>query len=207
MKLGKTFYPILGVLLVCLPTMMLGQGNYGNASSPQRDPSAQNSMKSGSNDQMSGSTAESDKKFMRDAAEGGLAEVELGKLATEKGSSEEVKKFGQRMMNDHTKANDELKQLASSKGVDLPSQLSTKDRMLKEHLSKLSGPNFDRSYMENMVKDHKKDVADFNRESSSGKDSDVKQFASKTLPTLKEHLKEAEGISHVKTASSRPSSK
>jgi putative membrane protein len=206
MKLNKTFYPILGVLLVCLPTMMLGQSSNGNAT-PKHDASSQTSMKAGSNEQTSGSVPASDQKFLREAAEGGLAEVELGKLATEKGSSEEVKKFGQRMMEDHTKANDELKQLASSKGVNLPDQLSTKDRLLKEHLSKLSGPNFDRSYMENMVKDHKKDVADFARESNGAKDPDVKQFASKTLPTLKDHLKEAEGISHVKTASSKASSK
>jgi len=110
------------------------------------------------------------------------------------------------MVDDHTKANDELKQLASSKRVDLPDQVTAKDKMLKERLSKLSGPSFDRAYMENMVKDHKKDVADFNRESNSAKDPDVKHFASKTLPTLKDHLKEAEGISPTKTALNRKSS-
>jgi putative membrane protein len=204
--MNKHLYALLGVVLVCLSPVMLGQSSNGNAT-PTHNPSSKSSMKTGSNEQASGSMTSSDQKFMREAAEGGLAEVELGKLANEKGSTEEVRKFGQRMMEDHSKANDELKQLASSKGVALPDQLSTKDKMLKEHLAKLNGPNFDRSYMENMLKDHKKDVSDFARESNSGKDSDVKQFASKTLPTLKDHLKEAEEISHVKTASKGTSSK
>src|SRR5436305_2164503 len=148
-----------------------------------------------------------DSTFVKKAARGGLAEVELGKLATEKASSEEVKKFGQRMVDDHSKANEELKQLASSKNVNLPNEVSAKDKMTKERLSKLSGESFDRAYMQDMVKDHKKDVADFSRESNSAKDPDVKQFASKTLPTLKDHLKEAEGIAPARktTASNRSS--
>ena len=111
------------------------------------------------------------------------------------------------MVDDHSKANEELKQLASSKNVNLPNEVSAKDKMTKERLSKLSGESFDRAYMQDMVKDHKKDVADFSRESNSAKDPDVKQFASKTLPTLKDHLKEAEGIAPARktTASNRSS--
>jgi putative membrane protein len=161
-----------------------------------------------SHDQNSAATAENDKKFIREAAEGGLAEVELGKLATEKASNPEVKNFGQRMVQDHSKANEELKEVASKEGVTLPDHLNAKDKALKERLSKLNGPAFDRAYMENMVKDHKKDVAEFNRESTNGKDNDVKQFAGKTLPTLKEHLKQAESIEpNVKTASAGGSAK
>ncbi len=112
------------------------------------------------------------------------------------------------MVNDHSKANEQLKELASKEGVTLPDNLSAKDKMLKQRLEKLSGPNFDRAYMENMVKDHKKDVAEFNRESTSGKDNAVKEFAAKTLPTLKEHLKKAESIEpNVKTASASGSTK
>jgi putative membrane protein len=161
-----------------------------------------------SHDQNSAATAENDKKFIREAAEGGLAEVELGKLATEKASNPEVKNFAQRMVQDHSKANEELKEVASKEGVTLPDHLNAKDKALKERLSKLNGPAFDRAYMENMVKDHKKDVAEFNRESTNGKDNDVKQFAGKTLPTLKEHLKQAESIEpNVKTASAGGSAK
>ena len=141
-----------------------------------------------------GTTPAADSKFVRAAAEGGMAEVELGKLATEKASSEEVKKFGERMVNDHTKANDQLKQVAENKGIQLPDKLSPKDQMTKEHLSKLSGEQFDKAYMNDMVKDHTQDVADFKRESNSGTDADVKNFAATTLPTIEDHLKQAKEI-------------
>ncbi len=136
----------------------------------------------------------SDKKFVRDAAQGGMAEVELGKLATEKASSEQVKSFGQRMVDDHSKANEQLKQVASEQGIQLPDKLNAKDEMTKEHLSKLSGEQFDKAYMNDMVKDHTQDVADFKRESSSGMDPQVKDFASQTLPTLESHLRQAKEI-------------
>ena len=135
-----------------------------------------------------------DQHFVKKAAEGGLAEVELGKLATEKASSDEVKKFGQRMVDDHSKANDQLKQLASSKGIEVPTDLSAKDKATKERLSKLSGEQFDKAYMKDMVKDHTQDVSEFKKESTSAKDPDVKNFASQTLPTLEDHLKQARSI-------------
>jgi len=135
-----------------------------------------------------------DQKFIKEAAEGGLAEVELGQLATEKGSSDDVKKFGQRMIDDHGKANDQLKQIASSKGVDLPSEPSAKNKATKDRLSKLSGEQFDKAYMTDMLQDHKKDIAAFRRESTSGRDQDVKSFATQTLPTLQDHLKDAQSI-------------
>jgi putative membrane protein len=135
-----------------------------------------------------------DQHFIKKAAEGGLAEVELGKLATEKASSDDVKKFGQRMVDDHSKANDELKQLASSKGVEVPTNLSAKDKATKDRLSKLSGEQFDKAYMNDMVKDHTQDVSEFKKESTSAKDPEVKNFASQTLPTLEDHLKQARSI-------------
>lgn len=146
-----------------------------------------------------------DKTFIKKAAEGGLAEVELGKLAAEKGSSEDVKKFGQRMVDDHTKANDQLKQVASSKGVDVPTDLNTKDKATKERLSKLSGEKFDQAYMSDMVKDHQQDVAEFRKASKMAKDPEVKSFASQTLPTLEDHLKEARSIA-PKTGATQQSS-
>jgi putative membrane protein len=140
-----------------------------------------------------------DKSFIKKAAEGGLAEVELGRLAAEKGHSDEVKKFGQRMVDDHSKANDQLTQLASSKGVNVPNDLDAKDKATKDRLSKLSGAQFDRAYMNDMVLDHSKDVAEFRHESRMAKDSDVKNFASQTLPTLEDHLKEARTIAPKKS--------
>ena len=144
--------------------------------------------------QSSSKLSPADQKFIKEAADGGMAEVELGQLATEKASSDDVKKFGQRMVDDHGKANDQLKQIASSKGVDLPSEPSPKDKATKDRLSKLSGEQFDKAYMTDMLQDHKKDVAAFQRESTSGRDPDVKSFAAQTLPTLQDHLKDAQSI-------------
>jgi putative membrane protein len=141
-----------------------------------------------------------DSKFIKEAAEGGMAEVALGQLAVEKASSSDVKKFGQRMVDDHSKANDELKQLASQKNVDLPQDLSAKDKATKATLEKLSGEQFDQAYMKDMVKDHKKDVSDFRRENRAAQDPDVKKFAAQTLPTLEDHLKQAESIAPPVTA-------
>ncbi len=130
--------------------------------------------------------------FVEKAAMGGMVEVELGNLAQQKGASDQVKQFGKRMVDDHSKANDELKQIASSKDITLPTALDKKHQGDVDKFSKLSGAQFDKAYMSHMVDDHKHDVSDFRKESKSGKDADVKEFASKTLPTLEEHLKLAE---------------
>jgi putative membrane protein len=156
--------------------------------------SSQDSTKSASSASGSSQLSAADQTFVKKAAQGGMAEVELGKLATQKASSEDVKKFGQRMVDDHTKANDQLKQIAGNKGVTLPTDLNSKDQAMKERLSKLDGEKFDQAYMKNMVRDHTKDVSEFRKESTSGKDSDLKSFASQTLPTLEDHLKEAKNI-------------
>jgi putative membrane protein len=153
------------------------------------------STQMGSGSQMGSSAlSPADKRFVKAAAQGGMAEVELGRLAVEKAASDDVKKFGQRMIDDHSRANDQLKQVAAQQGITLPTTLDAKDEATKERLSKLSGDQFDKAYMRDMVRDHKKDIADFKSESSTGRDSAVKNFASDTLPTLESHLKEAETI-------------
>lgn len=136
----------------------------------------------------------SDRMFIRKAAEGGEAEVELGKLAQEKAASPEVKQFGERMVNDHSKANDQLKEVVQKEGVTLPTKLDAKDAATKARLEKLSGEAFDRAYMKDMVADHTKDVREFKNEAKNGKDPDVKNFAAQTAPTLEDHLKEAKNI-------------
>jgi putative membrane protein len=135
-----------------------------------------------------------DTAFVEKAARGGLAEVELGQLAVQKASSQEVKQFAQRMVDDHTKANEQLKQVAAQEHIDLPQQPNAKDKATKARLEKLSGERFDKAYMSDMVKDHQKDVAEFERESKTSKDAAVKSFAEQTLPTLRDHLKEAQKI-------------
>jgi putative membrane protein len=150
----------------------------------------------------SAGTATSDRAFVKKAAEGGLAEVELGQLATQKASSDDVKKFGQRMVDDHSKANDQLKQVAAQEHIDLPTEPSAKDKATKARLEKLSGEQFDHAYMRNMLKDHRTDVAEFAHEAKMGKDPAVKSFAESTLPTLREHLKLAEKIAPTQQKSS-----
>ena len=130
--------------------------------------------------------------FMQKAGAGGLAEVQLGQLAEQKASSQAVKDFGHRMVTDHSQANDKLKGIASSVGVTLPTSLNAKDQALYHRLSSLSGPAFDKAYMKAMVTDHKMDIAEFQKEASSGEDQTLKTFASSTLPTLQEHLHMAE---------------
>ena len=130
-----------------------------------------------------------DETFVMKAAKGGMAEVELGKLAVDKGSNDAVKKFGQRMADDHSKANDELAVLVKSKNITLPTEIGPEEKTLRDRLMKLSGPAFDQAYMKAMVSDHVKDIAEFRTESRTGKDPEVKAWAAKTLPTLEEHLK------------------
>jgi putative membrane protein len=199
--LGTAFF------LFSMISMAQSSGSAAGQEGMQQGQEGSMSQSQNSEKQSAGMTMPADQRFVRDAAEGGMAEVELGKLAAEKGSSQDVKNFGQRMVDDHSKANDQLKQIASNEGVTLPEKLDAKDRALKTRLSRLSGENFDRVYMENMVRDHKKDVADFQKESTSGSDPAVKQFASQTLPTLQQHLQQAESIApNAKMSRNMPSS-
>ncbi|HUI83373.1 MAG TPA: DUF4142 domain-containing protein [Candidatus Binatia bacterium] len=156
----------------------------------QNNPPANENTRSTAN----GGVLTADRHFMDKAAQGGMAEVELGQLAEQNAQSAEVKAFGKRMVEDHSKANDELKQLASQRGVALPTGLDAKDKMTKERLSKLHGAAFDKAYMRDMVTDHKKDVAEFRHESTAAHDPTLKDWAGKTLPTLESHLQEAERV-------------
>jgi putative membrane protein len=136
-----------------------------------------------------------DKEFMSKAGVGGLAEVKMGNLALAKASSADVKSFGQRMVSDHSKANEELQQLATAKGVALPTELDGEHKGALDHLTSLSGAEFDKAYMQHMVADHEKDVSEFEKASTSASDSDLKAWAGKTLPTLKDHLQLAQTVS------------
>jgi putative membrane protein len=138
-----------------------------------------------------GAISAADRAFVKEAAIGGLAEVEFGNLAKEKASNADVKQFGERMVTDHGKANDELKQWAQQKNVTLPTELDAKHKATHDRLSKLSGDTFDKAYMREMVSDHEKDVAAFKKESSAAHDPDLKAWVTKTLPTLEDHLKMA----------------
>ncbi len=133
-------------------------------------------------------SANPDNDFMKEAATGGMAEVEMGKMMAVKATNPEVKKFAQMIVTDHTAANNELKALAAKKNVTLPTDVDASQKSTMDMMKTKSGADLDKEYVENMVSDHEKDVADFQKQSMSATDPDVKAFAAKTLPTLKKHL-------------------
>ena len=132
--------------------------------------------------------------FLNDAAPGGMVEVELGRLAVKQASSKEVKQFAERMIANHSKAGEELKQLAQQKKVMLSPELLPTHKESMAKLAKLNGAEFDREYVKAMVADHEKDVTAFESVAKGAVDADVKAYAMKTLPTLKEHLQMIRGI-------------
>lgn len=131
--------------------------------------------------------------FMKSAAQAGMAEVEMGKLAASKATDPEVKRFGQMMVDEHSKANQELKALAAKKNVTLPNDLGSHQSDLDD-LKNMSGADFDKAYIKLMVNDHEEDVEEFQAQSERSSDADVKAFAAKTLPTLKKHLETVKTI-------------
>lgn len=135
-----------------------------------------------------------DKKFLKKAAEGGMEEVAVGNLAAQKGATPAVRQFGQKLAADHTKADDQLKQVAAQQNITVPSQLSAKQQRKVNKLAKLSGPKFDKAFAKGEVKDHRKDIDDFQREAQYGSNPAVKQFASNTLPVLEQHLNIAKSL-------------
>ena len=141
-----------------------------------------------------GALSDADRNFVQEAAEGGQMEVELGRLAQQKASSDAVKQFGQRMATDHARAGQELARLAAGKGVELSKQPARKTQMEKDRLSKATGSAFDREYVKMMVKDHEKDVAAFERQSQQAQDPELRAWAAKTLPTLQDHLRSIKQI-------------
>ena len=136
-----------------------------------------------------------DAAFVKKAADGGMAEVALAKLAQEKASSSDVKSYAAKLEKDHTQANDELKEVAGKKNITLPTAPSAKHQAMHDKLAKLSGAEFDKAYVAAMLEDHQKDVREFARVSSGSGDADVKAFATKTLPTLKDHLQQVQDLS------------
>ncbi len=136
----------------------------------------------------------SDREFLEEAIMGGMTEVELGKLAQERGASQAVKDLGQKLVSDHSAANERIRQIASDHSVTLPNDLDSKHQAIVGRFSKLSGATFDREFRKNAIDDHKTDIKKFEKESTSGDNPQVKQFATDTLSKLKDHLDQAEAI-------------
>jgi putative membrane protein len=139
-----------------------------------------------------GTLAGEERDFVAKAVEDGMVEVRLGRLAEHRATNAQVKQFGSRMAADHGKANVELAAIANAKGVPLPTAIDPRKQQEEMTLGGKVGSSFDREYMERMVKDHRQDLQEFEKQAATAKDPDVKAFAAKTVPTLREHLKLAE---------------
>ena len=182
----------VGLAFVCLAGSASAQmGGYSQPRSPQSSgampassasasPAANTASKSKNS---GGNLSAKDKRFINKAAEGGMMEVEGGRMATQNAKHNEVKRFGERMVTDHSKANDELKSIASSKGVQLPSSGKSMGKWKN-----------DKDYMDMMVKDHEKDLAEFQAEAKDGSDPEVKKFANKTSKIIEKHLNLAKEV-------------
>jgi putative membrane protein len=132
-----------------------------------------------------------DARFAKAAVLGGMAEIQLGKLAGDRGSNQVIKAFAERMVVQHGAAADQLKAVAQKNNLALPAGLTSKDQQIMDRLAKLRGSAFDRAYAKNMVEDHEKDLADFQREANNGKNDDMKAFAAQSMPVIQEHLNQA----------------
>jgi putative membrane protein len=135
----------------------------------------------------------SDQEFITKAAQGSMMEIQLAQMAQEKAASEEVKDYAKKLEQDHKKANDQLKEIASERGVDVPQDLGSHAKTM-DKFSKLSGEEFDKAYIRSQVKDHKKDIKLFQKQANRGMDSSVKEFAENTVPVLQEHLRMAQQL-------------
>jgi putative membrane protein len=187
----------LAAALCCIPLGLMAQA-YPQDGTHQPDERQSNSPNMSQ-------LSSADKAFVDKAAQGGMAEVELGNLAMQKATNPDVKEFAQRMVHDHSKANQELSQIANREGISVPKKLSANEAMTKARLEKLHGEAFDKAYMQGELQDHKKDIAEFQQERQNGENASVKHFASRTLPTLQSHLKEAETVAPKVNASTSAS--
>lgn len=137
----------------------------------------------------------SDQRFLVEAAMGNLAEVQLGQLALDRGQSQDVKSFAQRLKDDHGKSHDQLKSLTAEQNVTMPSKVDEKHTRVFTKLSRVSAREFDKTFMDEMVKDHEADVREFEQEAAEAQEPSIKAWARDTLPTLREHLQSARDIS------------
>jgi putative membrane protein len=136
--------------------------------------------------------SEGDARFARQAAMGGMMEVELGRIAVQKSSNDKVKEFGQRMIDDHSKGGEELKGIAAKNNFNIPSQLDERHSAIVKGYANMSGTEFDRSYIRDMVKDHQTSISEFQKEANNGLNADLKSWATTTLPMLQEHRRIAQ---------------
>jgi putative membrane protein len=190
MRTSKTrMHQIIYALALVAPLTVWAQ----NPASPSATPASPPAGGMSRDTTGTGELSSHDRKFVKEAAIGGMYEVEAGQLALKNASSDEVKQMAQHIVDDHTQANEKLKSIAQAKGLtDVPMELDSKHQKELDKLGKLSGADFDRKYSSMMVSDHKKDIKAFEKEAKSGSDPEIKQFAADAVPTLKGHLSMAQ---------------
>ncbi len=198
------FSTIYGKRIVALGGAMVLCGSMGFAqmrdSAPQtgqapgQTPGQNPSMDSQTNGMQAGQPSPMDRLFVTKAMQGSMAEVQLGQLTLQKSNNEQVEQFAQRMIDDHTKLNDQMKPVAQQLGVTVPNQVSKNDRKTLAKLQALSGSAYDQAYINDMVKDHKQDLNDFQMEASSGQDQTVKDAATQGSKVIAQHLQMAQQL-------------
>ncbi len=191
--LGLTLTSAMFVVTSCGDTGTNTASNRGSNTNANSGSTMGNAVNSVGNavssvtNSVTGPSKDSPEGFLAEAAEGGMAEVELGKLAVKNAQDAEVKKFGQMMIDDHSKANQELKTLANKKNIKIPEETGSHQSTI-DKMTNLKGADFDKAYVNEMVNDHKTDVEMFQKQADTATDAEVKAFAAKTLPVLKKHL-------------------
>lgn len=178
----------LGVTMVGAQMRPGGGQQTPSTESPGNPTNGETNMSTLQQKQNAATGSMQDKAFVRSALEGGMAEVEMGQLAAQKGSSDDVKQFGQKMVNDHTQLGDQMKQVAHQLDMSPPKGLSKKDRAEVAKLQGLSGDQFDNAYIDAMLKDHKKDLSDFRQEADNTQNPTVKQAAQQGAQVIDQHL-------------------
>jgi putative membrane protein len=168
----------------------------GGVAAAQSSPTDDQNMAQPDKSDKSVAGIKGDEVFAKQAAAGGMAEVQLSELAMQRAHSTDVKQFARKMVEDHSKANTELKQIAEKQKLPLPEQLDGKHQDVYDKLSRLSGPEFDREYMKAMTQDHDATVAKFKNESLYGQDPELKSFAMRTLPLIERH----DSMAHTDTS-------
>lgn len=202
---------LAGALLLSGPSAMAqppGGGGAGGAgqqstSPTQQTPGSQPGMSpmdqaASNNQDPNGTSAMMDKAFVRQALQGGMAEVQLGQLALQKSSNPDVKQFAQKMVDDHTKLGNEMKQVAQQMNVKAPDSLSGKDKSTISKLNALNGDEFDKAYIKDMVKDHKKDDSEFKQEAQSTQNPQLKQMVIQSDQMIESHLQQIQQIAQTK---------
>ncbi len=194
---GKRTIAVLGAMLLCssMGIAQVPRDSSGPASqTPGQTPGQNPSMDQMNNMQGPNQPSPMDRMFVSKAMQGSMAEVQLGQLTLQKSNNDQVKQFAQRMIDDHTKLNEQMKPVADQLGVKAPDQVSKNDRKTMAKLQALSGSAYDQAYIRDMVKDHKQDLSEFQTEASSGQDQTVKDAANQGSKVIAQHLQLAQQL-------------